>query len=38
MNETLTLQLLKDMKPGIFVRGETAVEDYWDVNKEMQIK
>ncbi len=36
--ETLTIEKLKEMKPGIFVKGETLVEDYWDVSKEMLVK
>ena len=38
MNNILTLEKLKEMKPGIFASGETAVEDYWDASKQMQIR
>ena len=35
----ITLQQLKDMSPDtIFAKGETAVEDYWDTSKEMQVR
>ncbi len=38
MNKELTLQQLKDMKSHtVIAKGETAVEDYWDASKEMQI-
>ena len=39
MNEkNLTIKQLKAMKSGIFAKGETSVEDYWDASKEMQIR
>ncbi len=35
----LTIEKLKKMTPDtIFAKGETSVEDYWDVSKEMQIR
>ena len=34
----LTLENLEEMNPGIFARGETSVEDYWDASKEMQVR
>ena len=35
----LTIKQLKAMKPNtIFAKGETAVEDYWDTLKEMQVR
>jgi len=36
--EKLTIKKLKEMKPGIFAKGETSVEDYWDASKEMQVR
>jgi len=35
----LTIKQLKEMNPDtIFAKGETSVEDYWDVLKEMQVR
>ena len=33
----LTLEQLKEMKPGIFASGVTDVEDYWDASKTMRV-
>lgn len=34
----LTQEKLESLPPGIFAKGETSVEDYWDVSKEMQVR
>lgn len=35
--QKLTLQSLKDMEPGIFAKGTTEVEDYWDTSELMKV-